>query len=513
MRRGRPRPPHLSPPMASFYSGHELNGAYYPQLVLAMTHRFAAVPLLNVYFLFAWPTFLALGGLVAYAFARSLVSAGTALLAVILIIVGGDLSYLAAWYLPHATDQWDYVLWPTNFLAPTMEVLHFNTWGPTLPVFFMFLYGVARAAHTRSRGWIVASAALLAVLFEFKPFAYIVAMAGLCAAALFSGRDAAGRRQFLITIGLAGLFTLPFVLGLTSPEDRRSRLLLAFFVLPQRMLIKLDLVDAFEQAATRLAPFSFLRQPILLTVATILFLTIGPGLRLFGITGVWRAIRGDGRPEGAAWRLTGWCIVAAVALPFVVATEPYVDTLQFYQTGLFLLWIVTAMALTKFARRHRVVGTVAICVAVASTLPSSIHYLTRKWADNQRSPLAALSRGEAVVASQLAATDPEGTVFLNDSPLAPSLMTIVSGRRTVLAWGHPYDVVASDARARDVNSFYGSASATVDRAIDVLRRYHVTHVVVHPDRDRVHPGVLAYLRPVVQFPDVVLYEVRTLPEP
>jgi hypothetical protein len=156
---------------------------------------------------------------------------------------------------------------------------------------------------------------------------------------------------------------------------------------------------------------------------------------------------------------------------------------------------------------------VAICVAVASTLPSSIHYLTRKWADNQRSPIAALSRGEAVVASQLAATDPEGTVFLNDSPLAPSLMTIVSGRRTVLAWGHPYYAVGSDARARDVNSFYGSANATADLAIDVLRRYHVTHVVVHPDRDRVHPGVLAYLRPVVQFPDAVLYEVRSLPEP
>jgi hypothetical protein len=247
------------------------------------------------------------------------------------------------------------------------------------------------------------------------------------------------------------------------------------------MLIKLDLVDAFEQAATRLAPFSFLRQPLLLTVATILFLTIGPGLRLFGIAGTWRAIRGDGRAEGAAWRLTGWCILTAVALPFVVATDPYVDTLQFYQTGLFLLWIVTAMALTRFARRHRVVGTVAICVAVASTLPSSIHYLTRKWTDNQRSPLAALSRGEAVVAGQLATTDPEGTVFLNDSPLAPSLMTIVSGRRTVLAWGHPHYTVGSGPRARDVNSFYGSANATADLAIDVLRRYHVTHVVVHPD--------------------------------
>jgi hypothetical protein len=177
---------HTVPPMASFYSGHELNGAYYPQLVLAMTQRFAAVPLLSVYFLFAWPTFLALGGLVAHVRPRAGFCGHRA--------SGGDLDHRAghltpgAWYLPHATDQWDYVLWPTNFLAPTMEVLHFNTWGPTLPVFFMFLYSVARAARTRSRGWIVAGAALLAVLFEFKPFAYIVAMAGLARPRYFPTR-------------------------------------------------------------------------------------------------------------------------------------------------------------------------------------------------------------------------------------------------------------------------------------------------------------------------------------
>src|SRR5439155_7777184 len=35
---------HTIPPTASYYSGHRLNAAYYPHLVLAMVHRFAAVP-------------------------------------------------------------------------------------------------------------------------------------------------------------------------------------------------------------------------------------------------------------------------------------------------------------------------------------------------------------------------------------------------------------------------------------------------------------------------------------
>ncbi len=55
-----------------------------------------------------------------------------------------------------------------------------------------------------------------------------------------TGRSGAAWRSL---IGLAGLFTLPLVYNvLTLPaEDRRSQLVLAWFVLPERMLIKLDL--------------------------------------------------------------------------------------------------------------------------------------------------------------------------------------------------------------------------------------------------------------------------------
>src|SRR5438477_10376581 len=110
---------HTVPPRASFYSGHRLNAAYYPQMVLAMVHRFLHVDLLRIYFRYAWPTFLALGGLTVYCLVRMLAPPGTALLAAILLVIGGDFSYLAAWLLPHKTNQWDYVLWPTNFLSPT----------------------------------------------------------------------------------------------------------------------------------------------------------------------------------------------------------------------------------------------------------------------------------------------------------------------------------------------------------------------------------------------------------
>jgi hypothetical protein len=229
-----------------------------------------------------------------------------------------------------------------------------------------------------------------------------------------------------------------------------------------------------------------------------LFLTIGPGLRLFGVAGVWRAIAARA-PEGLAWRLTGWCIVAAVALPFVVRDGSVRRYAAVLPDGLFLLWIVTALALTTFRsassrlgdRRH------LRCCRVHASFVDPLS--DAEVADNQRPPLAALSRSEGAVAGQLASTDPEGTVFLNDSPLAPSLMTIVSGRRTVLAWGPSVLCVREATRERGTSTVLRVGQRHADLAIDVLRRYHVTHVVVHPDRDRVHPGVLAYLRPVVQF--------------
>ena len=83
-----------------------------------------------IYFHYAWPAFLALGAVIGYVLVRLIAPLPVALLSVVLIVAGSDFSYLAAWFLPHDNVDWDYVLWPTNFLSPTMHVLHFNTWGP-----------------------------------------------------------------------------------------------------------------------------------------------------------------------------------------------------------------------------------------------------------------------------------------------------------------------------------------------------------------------------------------------
>lgn len=500
---------HTVPPTASYYSGHKLNAAYYPHLVLAMIHRFADVPIMPIYFHYAWPAFLALGALVGYVMVRLLAPWTVALVSMALVVTASDFSYLAAWLLPHENVDWDFVLWPTNFLSPTMHVLHFNTWGPSMPVFLAGLFAAVRGLQTRSRGWLVLSAFLIAVLFEFKPFAYIVVMAALAASAMFSG-DWAARRWFAATVGATLVFTVPLILDILAldPSDRRSQLVIDFFLLPKRMLIKLGLVETFDVMATRVMPIDALRTPLILTVATVIFLVIGTGIRWFGAPGVWRAIRGrEAGVDVPSWRLLAWCVVAGLGIPFVLTTQPYVDTINFYLTGLYVMWIFTAAALVRFAQRHGTLGRVAAVLAVLAVLPSSVHFWVRKWNDATRPPRASISHGELAVAQYLKSTDPEQTVLLHDRPLNPSLMTVISERRIVLGWDVRYSAVGGEDRLNDVNFFYASADGEADAAFEILRRYNVTHVLVRREGNRVHPAVLERLTLRMRSGEVSLYAV------
>lgn len=500
---------HTVPPTASYYSGHKLNAAYYPHLVLAMIHRFTGVPIMPMYFGYAWPTFLALGAVVGYVLVRALASPAVAFLSMFLIVAGSDFSYLAAWFLPHDTVDWDYVLWPTNFLSPTMHVLHFNTWGPTMPVFLAGLYGVVRGLQTGARGWIALSAFLIAVMFEFKPFAYIVVMAALCAAAVFSGRDRTARWRFIGVVAATLVFTVPLILDIFAldPSDRRSQLVVDLLLLPRRMLIKLGVVDAVNAMAARFIPIEFLRTPVILMAATVVFLVVGTGIRWLGAPGVWRAVRGRVDRDAASWRLLGWSVIAGLGIPFVLTTQPYVDTINFYLTGLYVMWIFTAVALVRFARTHGTAGLLAGALAVVAILPSSVHFLARKWNDASRPPRAMLSHGEANVANYLKTTDPENTVLLHDRPLAPSLMTILAERRIVLGWDVRYSAVGGEDRLEDVNYFYASADGDPERALEILRRYQVTHVLIRREGNRVHPAVIDRLSVLMKSGDVTLYAV------
>src|SRR5260221_8611854 len=137
-------------------------------------------------------------------------------------------------------------------------------------------------------------------------------------------------------------------------------------------------------------------KPLLILAATLLFFAGGIGVRWLAVPALWRALREKmgTDPISAMWPLLAWIALAGVAIPFVLVTEPYNDTLQFYQTGLYVLWIFTAVTLVRLVARHRAAGTAAIALCIALSLPSSFHYLHRRWTDADRGPLAGLTRSE-----------------------------------------------------------------------------------------------------------------------
>ena len=66
---------------------------------------------------------------------------------------------------------------------------------------------------------------------------------------------------------------------------------------------------------------------------------------------------------------------------------------------------------------------------------------------------------------------------------------------------------AGEERLGDVNAFSAPAACDPDAAFEILRRYHVTHLIVGELEESVHPVVLARLKPLATFPDVTLYAV------
>lgn len=494
---------HTIPPEAPFHAGRALNHAFYPQLPVALLRLYADVPVLDTYFRYLWPAYFALTALMCYVFVESIASRGVAFLSALLLIIGSDLSYLAVWFYPTLSKRWDYVTWSANFLSPSAETLLFNNWTPTLAVLFAGMYALAAHERDPRRLWILAAGGSFAITAQFKPFAFASLAAALAAATVVSWRDRPAFRRFLSVGVVAAVMSAPYVYRIvTLADDAQATAVVDFFTLPRTLLRRLNLERPWLEWAASLGLSGTLQIVFVGLLGMVLFLIGGLGFRLAGLPGVVRILW---RPcqQRPVWRMLAWTIVAAVVPPFVISIAPNsYETMHFHQLTLFLLPIFVARAVMSSPSNARRVAAAALIIAVS--LPSTVHYVHRKWRDGERPHTEFLAQ-EARVAELLRQYDPDRTVFLHNQPRRASLVAVVSERRSVLAWGGY--VRNSRVRERDINRFYRSADSTDAEALTVLHTYQPTHVVAYPATDRIHPAVLGRLRVVFRSPDVVLYEV------
>jgi hypothetical protein len=476
-----------------------LNHSFYPHVVLAVMHRFADVPIVDLYFRYAWPLFLALAALLCFLLVEQFASASAAVLASMLLILGSDLSFLVAWVWK--PSGWDDVIWAANFLSSGAEVLLFNNWTPAVALVFAGLYAVAKCEQVSHWRWVVLAAASFAITILLKPFAFALVLLGIGGAWLgaWGPGDRAIRLRLLQIAAATVVLAIPFLGRIALLyDDAQVTFRPALFTLPLRTLDRLEMESVPVTVAAAFGATGWWQLAIVGLLGTPLFLIGGLGFRLFGLPGVWRALRHPTQ-ERAIVRVIAWAIVGALAIPFVIMSVPYHETIQIHQFALFLLPIFVARAVFLRSR-----ATLLTVLMVALAIPSTVHFLHLKWTDSER-PYLSVTTAEQSIVEALRRSDPQRTLILHSRPSEGDLIAILAGRRSVLSWSRY--VRGSEERRREVDRFFRSDGQSPDEALAVLARYTPTHVIEDRSRDRLHPGIRARLRVVVRTPIRVLYAV------
>lgn len=500
------------PPHAPFQAGHWLNYSFYPQLVLAMVFRFGGVPLLDLYFRLAWPVFLTMMALTAFIFVRRIATTAIAALAVCLLLLGSDFSYLAAVFF-RGRPNWDDLLWSTNWMTPSAEMLFFNPWTPALCVLFLGLWALVHAGERDERAGIVASSVCFGSLVQFKPFAFASVVAALGALLLLARLGARDRRRVTIVLAVSIAVGTPYLISIAAHyQDSQSVLALGngyVDVLPAIVMRQLGFGTVLAPIASALGA-EWNRWPATLlpmVAANILFVVGGIGVRLIGAPAVWRALW-PGEESQPVWSMMAWMIVVGVVSPFFLISQPYHQTFQFLQLSLFLLWIFAARAVFLVTDGHAWQRAAVVAAVVMAALPSTVHYLQVKWHDD-RQPFAIVDPDLMTVIDYLKRQDPDRTVLLQHYPDRPCLACTLSERRTVLAWAR-YARDSAPLRA-EIDAFFTSHGAGPEQAWAILTRHEVTHVLEAVGNDRIHPDVLQSLQVVVVTPTLRLYAVPARP--
>ena len=494
---------HTIPPASPFYSGRMLNHAFYPHVLLAMIHRFGDVPILDLYFRYAWPLFLTAAVLTCFVFVETISTTTTAFVAALLFGAGSNLAYAAGWFF--TLSNWDEVVWSHNLQGAGAEVLLYGNWTPALAAMFGGLYAVhvccaRRGGAPSSAAWAVLAGATFASTVLSKPWIFASVTAAFAVVILVSHRDRFVSRRLLLTAGVSLTVALPLLYrAATLADDAQATFVPAFFPIPLKMMARIGLEDWFLGLAGRLSVTGAAQTGLAAVLAAPVFLAATLGFRLVGLSAFWQCLRHPSQHD-PVWRLLAWMAVAALVAASLLVSVPYHETTQIHQLALFLLTLFAAKGLASWRNvRARLAATV---VVVAVAIPSTVQYLHRKWHDREH-PLAGISQPEVTLASQLAGTDPNRTVILHDRPNDPALVGILAERRSVLAWAGY--VRGNEARQADVEAFFAAPDAA--RAVSVLRAYRPTHVIEYVGRDRMNPDVRDRLELVFRNRDVALYRV------
>lgn len=349
------------------FAGVPLQYSLAPSALAALAARYSGLELLPV----VTATLPAFGlfwtALAAMAFAQAALDAGLRgrILSGLLVVLGGDLSYLAP--VPSSLERTSHFLVFHSFSA---EALFYNPWMLGAPLLFASLIAAREALAGGRLAWLAAGL-LAGSLWPTKVFAFIC-LAGAFGLAALLRRSAAHARLALATLACAA----PWVAQtLASPQGPGAPLRFSPFYPVYAWAATYPGVERMAAQLGALQPSPRLALPGLLLLS-LPCLAGALGVRLLGLPRLAAGARHE--PDGLHVPVAA-AVGLSLLLAFTIVGHPTrVNGTQFLMVGLYLLWPYAAGALEALlaspARWRRAAGAALLAAAVIS--PAG--YLARK---------------------------------------------------------------------------------------------------------------------------------------
>ncbi len=364
-------------------AGYPLQYALFPALLAGLLQRYGGLDVLHGWVLLLPALGLAFTGLAVAAYHEE--EGGhrwaTVLVAVALVVLGGDLSFLAgAGPPPQGIERYAHFL---TFYSFSAESLTYNPWMFALPLILAGLTLARRFLASGRPGELALAGLVLGALVETKVQACVaLAVGAALAAVLRRDRRLAG---LTLAIGVGAAPWLALSLPLSGARGGPPLVPAPLSVVAEALGHNPPLarLAAFLGAEPWPPPWHGLPG---VAVVVAVFLAGGLGVRLLGLRRLAQSVRRDA--TGVHALIAASCAVAVV-LGLALRGDPNpVDGWQFLGLPLYLLWLYVAPGLGEWTARRGWARPAAVGL-LALAMVSPARYLAKRrfpeWLTSPRS--------------------------------------------------------------------------------------------------------------------------------
>lgn len=349
------------------FAGVPFPYSFFPALAGLLIQRYAGAPLLGVFLCYLPAAAFLFIGLAIECFLREIgtVSRVTRALTALLVVLGGDLSFLVPAHNLTALERTRGFLVFHSFSA---ECLYYNPWMFGLPLVLVWLTLARRWLRGGGREWLMLVGLVSGALWETKLFALLPLCLGAFVGALLSKRS---RLLALASVAVAG--ALPWVLLTSlSGSSREGSPLAPWLLYPVRVALGVIFGPGFAASLAR----DGLSGAVALGLFTVPFLVGALGVRLLGLP---RLVVGCRSSDRDLHLLIAISLGSAACLGLLLVGNPVpTDGVQFLILPQLLTWLYAGPALAAWLAAPSLAARAVGCMLLALAVGGPGRYLALK---------------------------------------------------------------------------------------------------------------------------------------